>query len=538
MDNKIIGFTISKKDLDHSDIDVFSVGIKLKTFREAGFVIYVWGINNIDACFLDGNSFSLSFPAQNSLLDRNVLVKWTKDTICIENDWLGSIPVFYNTQTDTVSTLINKVIDPTNIELDREGFNLYLDIGYSALETTPVKNVKFLRYYSKLTLNISGFNVQYKEDPVLSLLNEVSDPQKTIKSIKNYIKNVEQGTHGNIIIPTSGGFDSRLLNILTQNKQRIRAFTYGVSEKQEESIETVKAKKLSEILNTQWMQIELSKFNNYTKEWFALFGPSTHLHGMYHIEFYKKIKNIEKESGTLLSGIIGDAWSGNVTIDNIDSSKKVKLLGYSHGMNFDSKYSLLKTTNKVINKFFEEHRDLLQNNKMRVVMSMRLKIILLSYLITVPEYFGYPSWTPFLDMKIAMGMLNINEEEKKGRKWQSDFFRKNGLDIESMGLMFSKENILNYKSIKTKPVEPLDVEILSQYIQKSALKRTNKKYKELISSEDKKNSFKKKFDRLRIITGIKRRFKLNMNFLKPYYDILVLKSIELLVKHKPNEDKY
>jgi hypothetical protein len=54
--------------------------------------------------------------------------------ILFETDWLASQPVFYNERTGKASHNINDVIDYTNLEFDREGFNNYVDFGYSVLE--------------------------------------------------------------------------------------------------------------------------------------------------------------------------------------------------------------------------------------------------------------------------------------------------------------------------------------------------------------------------------------------------------------------
>ena len=47
------------------------------------------------------------------------------------SDWLNLHPVFYNTKTLDISHNIKDVIDYCDLELDPEGFNNYLDFGYS-----------------------------------------------------------------------------------------------------------------------------------------------------------------------------------------------------------------------------------------------------------------------------------------------------------------------------------------------------------------------------------------------------------------------
>ena len=76
------------------------------------------------------------------------------------------------------------------------------------------------------------------------------------------------------MVPTSGGYDSRLLNYLVRDKGRIRSFTYGVSQNQASSTEVVYAKKISEVLGTRWSQVKLSNYHQAIDDWFDMYGFS------------------------------------------------------------------------------------------------------------------------------------------------------------------------------------------------------------------------------------------------------------------------
>ncbi len=90
---KIIGFLITKEN-KQPKIDFFDVGIKIVTIKHNDYFIFLWGIGDIEKYKID-NKYSLSFPLNNTLLDRNILISFKDDKIIVENDWLGSIPVFY-----------------------------------------------------------------------------------------------------------------------------------------------------------------------------------------------------------------------------------------------------------------------------------------------------------------------------------------------------------------------------------------------------------------------------------------------------------
>ena len=476
MNNKIIGFTVSKQPISHKDIDVFNVGLKLKTIEKNNFNIYLWGIGDLDKCYLDSKRISLSFPLHTSLKDRNILIHFKNKDIIIENDWLGSIPVFYNKKEIIVSTLSLKTLK--NKEIHVEGLANFVEFGYSALEQTPFKDVKFMRYFSKLVVNQQGITVVYKQDPILNkeTFNKVEDEKIVFEKIKDYVNHVEDITEDEIILSTSGGYDSRLLNLCVNKKSRIRSFTYGISDNQSKSFEVVYAKKVCKTLGIQWEQIELGEFNRYVKGWFKLFGISTHLHGMYHIEFYKKILENHSFGGnaTFLSAIIGDGWSGNVTCGKITNYNEIIKLAYSHGINAGKTQLLIPLDHKLKKQFFEENKIYLENEKIRITFLLRVKLILLSYLTIVPEYFGFPIWTPFLNLDIAIGMLNLSKERRQKRIWQEDIFKKYNLDIESMNLPRDNSNTLNYEAYMNHHFEPLDIQILSPYFKKSHLESINK----------------------------------------------------------------
>ncbi len=464
MVNKIIGFTVSKSKIVHEDVDIFNRGLSIEEMKIHGNYVYIWGINQINNCMVDGK-YSLSFPLSDNLLDRNVLIYAEDNAIIIENDWLGSIPVFYNETHGIVSTLPLKCL--INKDIYPEGLANFVEFGYSVFEQTPFKDVKFMRYFSKLILSERGLRCVYKDDPVTEegLFETITDEKEVLLKLKKYINNIESATSDEILLPTSGGYDSRLLNLLVNEKSRIRSFTYGISDKQSESSEVIHAKKIAELLGTQWEQIELGSFHRYIDDWFKIYGFSTHLHGMYHIEFYKKIveNHTFSQNTTFLSGIVGDAWSGNVISTPITHSGELVHLAYSHGMIADKGKINFSYAESLKESFFLTNKKYLDNPKLRIIFIIRFKIILLSYLTTIPEYFGFPVWTPFLNFEIATSMLNLPDGRRKDRKWQMDIFIKNNLALEEMFLKKDMRNTLNNQAFKIHRFDPLNEQLLSKY---------------------------------------------------------------------------
>jgi len=531
MNDKIIGFTISARAIDHSDVDVFSRGLSRKDFQSGGCFVYLWGIGNLDKCFLAPDVISLSWPQHDSLLDRNVLISLRPEGLSVENDWLGSLPVFYNDTEMIVSTLVNKTIVPGRLAWDAAGLNDFLDCGFSVLERTPVKGVRFLRHFSRIILDRAGLRVEYKPEPFNIKDKKPSDPALVLGNIKDYVQAAESRVAGGIIIPTSGGFDSRLLNSLIKEKGRIRSFTYGLSDDQDQSDEVVKARELSKIMGSKWSRVELGDFHKFSEAWWRLFGPAVHLHGMYQIEFYDQIsRQLAAGDSALLSGLIGDAWSGKFSLGPIVSADEVCQLALSHGLNSSSRASRLKDADRAKADFLLQSRAMLEDERGRVIMSMRFKLMLLNYLMAVPDYFGWPSFTPFLNLDLVSQMLNLPEAAKQDRQWQINHFAAQGIDLESKNLDFDRHNSLNFQALKKSPLDPIDAGLLTELADEKYLERLNKQYGRLLKRRQDSDIWEslarnRYIAKLLSLIGYRKPA-----IMKAYYEILVIKTLEYAIK--------
>ena len=526
--NKIIGFLISL-DEEEPNVDFFNVGINIIKVVRSGYNIYFWGIGDISNQMID-DRYSLSFPLHSNLLDRNVLIGFEGDKIVIENDWLGSTPIFYNSKEKIVSTISNFCLRDKKIH--NEGFVNFCEFGYSVFEQTIFEDVKFMRHYSTLSISKNAISIEYKKSPETeeSFLDEKTREDEVVGVISNYVKSLEDKIDGEIVIPTSGGFDSRLLNFLIKEKSRISSFTYGISKKQSQSSEVIYAKKIAKIFGTKWRQIKLNQLNKFIGGWFDIYGFSTHLHGMYHIEFYTKILETASAGSSLLSGIVGDIWAGSIRYETIDKYKDLNKLGHTHGLSLDTKHLQMNLdTNELKKRYFESNEPVLENNKMKAIHTVRLKMILLSYLIQLPEYFGFPVWTPFLNFEIAKATLNISEGRRKDRIWQRDFFKKVGLNVEDLNLKVSKENTLDYEVGRVFRFEPIDVELMGVYVKKTRLIDINRSLRNSTEFEGLKNKLLK-IPKLR---GLLRRLGFRNDYFITLNEYYVIKAIEKALKHEP-----
>jgi len=395
-----------------------------------------------------------------------------------KTDWLASKPVFYNEKTLKISHNINDVIDYSDINFHPEGLNNYLDFGYSVFQQTPLKNVKFLRHSSEIWVENNKLKIIEKPDPVIKWFEDnlgYKDEGEVLELIKKKVRDWEKSTEGDIVIPLSGGYDSRLLAYFIKDRSRLKAFTYGISNRQEDSYEVVNAKEICKRLGISWRQIFLGDQHKYFDEWDQHFGISTHAHGMYHFEFYTKMNEYLKGAEYFLSGIIGDAWAGSIVTKKINSPKDLALLGYTHGMTADSKHSKYPSSSmNEMSGFFIKNKDYLKDERYRLVTSMRLKLILLSYLFTVPEVFSFKPWSPYLDMEVALSMLSIDPGRRKNRSWQKEFFEKINLDVDISTFSVNKTNNLNHQAMQKIKLKPLNVELLCEVIEEDYVNWINK----------------------------------------------------------------
>jgi hypothetical protein len=450
-------------------------------------------------------------------------------TTTFETDWLASRPVFYNESTGKAGYDINELIEVEAFEFDPEGFNNYLDCGFSVLEQTPLKGVKFLRHSSRLTLHDDGrLEVQYLDDPVNEWLDKRSHEDDVFHLLYSAVREWENSVDGEIILPTSGGYDSRLLNLLVTERERVRSFTYGISENQAESSEVVHARKISELLGTRWEQIPLGDYHLYFDEWDKLYGVSTHAHGLYHIEFYRKILPKVRGGNPFLSGIIGDAWAGSVNIAPLQTHADVPRLGYSHGLRADPAMSLMRSEPVAFERYYLANKERLASDLFRVVEAMRFKLVLLSYLFKVPASFGFKPWSPFLIPEIALSMLTLSPERRHKRLWQREFFQQHGLALESMNLRASNQNRLNQQAQRRIRLKPLDAALLSDVVEESYVGWINRHVGQQGAVWDLVWSV----PRIPKVGGALRRLGIEEQRERAYFAYLTLKPIETLLKRR------
>lgn len=408
-----------------------------------------------------------------------------------KTDWLCQKPVFYNEKTGAISYDMEEVIDYSDFHISGEGLSNYLKFGYAVYGQTLVENVKSLDCSSVIEkLPGSGIKISHLEDEAERLYNPgQTNSSEVFASIidatRNWASSLDKDNR--IILPLSGGYDSRLLAYSVRDEEKVHAYSYGLSADQRLSFEVIKAEQVAKVCGIEWQHIYLDKFldKEYLDKWYGLYGPSVHLHGMYQMEFYDKILELEAGNNSagkysLLSGIIGDGWAGTVRIGDVNSLIDLPKIGYTHGMSIEEDICLYdngivggKTTESA-EQFFNDNKDKLKDENWRIIFAMRFKMMLLHYLLKTPQSMGMATWSPFTDPQIAMSMLNLDWSLKDQRKWQQSEFDKINLEIGWEKSKCDYNMVIDIETLRKNPLTPLNVETLSKAVKREYVEEINR----------------------------------------------------------------
>jgi len=392
-----------------------------------------------------------------------------------ETDWLGSRPVYYNVHTGSASDNINDVIAFADVELDAAGVNAYLAAGYSVFQRTPIRGVRFMPPSARLWRDDGG-KLRIEEVPIDldTHLAERHTEDGAMDLLRARVQAAESAAEGDIVIPTSGGYDSRLVNLMIADPSRVRSFSFGATPRQWDSGEVARARALSEMLGTRWERIHLGPFHSHLDEWDRAFGPAVHAHGMYQMEFYRQVRARSVGGELLLSGLCGEWFQGDDS--NVErtpeSPVEAQDLVWTANMHADPSASVLPHRGALVEEYFEENRDMLRSRPLRVIEAVRFRMMLTHYLLRVPTLYGFRVDAPFLDVDVATAMLTLPDERRRERRWVREYLSARGALLENV----SGETLywLYWPVMRQQPLAPLDHELLSEVVRPDYVRWINR----------------------------------------------------------------
>jgi asparagine synthetase B (glutamine-hydrolysing) len=448
-----------------------------------------------------------------------------------ETDWLGVNFVFYNPISGKWGRGLNEVVDFKCLQFSDEGLQYYLNNGFMMYGLTPLKDIYYTLPNTSLVTNNSG-NLQVIDhlDPLIHMIQDESTVEELLQLLNDWFVKFDQEistSRKQVILPLSGGLDSRMLASFLQNKEYVSAYTYGISLNQKNSYEVKLANIAANKMNIKWRHIELGQFHNYLDENFLTYNVSSHAHSMYHFEFFSKIleNRLLEAKSVVISGIYGDLWAGSWRFPHpIAHSGDLSTLVLHHGMKLSNAEIRVPQVQEL--SYYNKHREILNNEKFRILAAARIKVPVIRHLIETPNKFGLEVVSPFLDPKIVACMLNLPREDRQDRRWQKHFIeRKFGKAPKFIGSQGNSSDLWGTWKIK---LPRLELELLpTNFPNRLQLLKTNN-FPILVSSLDIVKAFLVEFPLLRRLLPSLRKFKSDFN--SKYFDYLVLYPIIKLIK--------
>lgn len=296
------------------------------------------------------------------------------DTIKAENDYCGSIPLFYSQRDGVVLSNIEPLVvleTRTKVEdLDHDSVLALLKFSHLIWDRTIYKHIFIQKPDHEYTFcNVDSIDESYKA----SIKSEANRNNCSGNEIAQQLYSLNKklvvkafAPYDEIILPLSAGYDSRLILAAASEdkvlRKRMKCFTYG----SEDSIEVQAAMKLAKIAGVQWKRIELPcKFHseNYLGKILKIFGSSLHVHGMYQLEFFDQIQQyIKTDNAVLTSGFMTGVPAGqhsgllnteNMSKESISFIKLMENFPQSLYWSDENLSRLTKFYNKSTKNFFE-----------------------------------------------------------------------------------------------------------------------------------------------------------------------------------------
>lgn len=253
------------------------------------------------------------------------VICFVEDKVYLIVDKLRSYPLLYAVMdndcviTDSANGFKNSI---STFFLNEISAAEFLSLGYLSGNKTLLENIFNVEAGSYVVIDKKGFSIclyyehiqkkQNFQDRIL-----IAESSKKIEeAFKRMLKTVGDKT---ILIPLSGGYDSRLIACLCKkmNVQNVLCFTYG----RKDSFEVAVSKKVADILGFDWCFIEytqeiINKWINRPiwKEYVNYVGnlnvnPS--VQGLFALLELKERKIIDPLNSVFIPGHSGDALGGS-----------------------------------------------------------------------------------------------------------------------------------------------------------------------------------------------------------------------------------
>ncbi|TQD23850.1 hypothetical protein [Methanolobus vulcani] len=290
--------------------------------------------DNIHFCL---GQYNNKWKSAYVLSDRFLLVTISNDRVICTSDYVGSIPVFYSLREGVVISNIEPVVitnsSTSEHDISYDSFFGFMKFSHLIWEETLYKHIFSQEPDSRYTYTLGTKEPKKTDLKSIKASNDriYKSDIEVAKDLYRLNKDLVQNAllpYKEIVLPLSAGYDSRMIIAACSENEgllkRLKCFTYG----SENSVEVIAAKELCKVYGVYWRHIELPcQFleRHYLNPILNIFGSSLHLHGMYQLEFWEKIKPfLETDSPVLTSGFMTGVPAGQhvskLKIQNKNSS--------------------------------------------------------------------------------------------------------------------------------------------------------------------------------------------------------------------------
>jgi hypothetical protein len=440
----LVGFCILNEEKTPDHARFFPEGVKLVTKKIGNSTIHLYGYGPEYEASIEERTYSLY---HNGLDHRNIHVAIALDYVEIRSDWLGSVPCYYDEVSKELASHWG-MLDLRSRECDPIGS--YTLKKYSFIPTSRTLKYGVRRMLSNEVLvwrpnyvacstKVSRLNC----DPSIQTIDVVERVAARLK-----IDGVDESS---VIIPLSGGYDSRFLASIVKEKfgSAFKSFTYSLLGSDGDCFESKVSKVVAKRLGSPWRSFDLTGYARYENTIIDWSGGFSHVNGDYYEMFSEQVqKDLDRSEypkALVVSGIVGDLWCGKVSARRYLNASSVL---YSHGI---STYGwMVNAKERKVSEQAEEELDNFFNNRITsnetfILELVRAKIALLSFLCYSFERRGIHCSAPFLDKHVVEAVLSLDPKRRLNRKWQNEYFENLGISDAHLPKILLKINRLAVK---------------------------------------------------------------------------------------------
>jgi len=387
--------------------------------------------------------------------------------LCVAVDPVRSYPIFFKIQNECLTIYDSLLsINLSDEKIDNISINEFILSGFTNSNFTLFKNIYqipsgniLIFENGKLSfLEYANHYHNYDNEEIES--NNINRLKSIDKSISDKIKFLSR-TY-TIVIPLSGGYDSRYIATLCkeQNITNVICYTYG----RKNSFEVRTSEKVAKELKYQWHFIEYNQ-----EEWndmlyspffldFCLYSSNYSSLPVYQ-EFIalKKLKehNILPENSIFLPGFSGDLLGGSILpqeyfFNKSEKLKKINLNKYIFNKYFTNIKINNEITDQILNRIkfnikdFKSADDFVSIYENWFTQNRIAKYI--NNAVRIYEFFGYMWYLPLWDKELIEFWYNVPNKYRIQNKFYNQYLLNE--KFKKFNIDYIKEDSLNPSHIR------------------------------------------------------------------------------------------